>query len=62
MGRGGSDSYGAAITNVKLLRPSPFNDGIEDLIKNGDFHQGHRLTTGWKVFENGLTGWAGKYV
>lgn len=61
-GLGPSDGYGATITNVKLVRPHGCEADNEDLISNGNFHKGHSLGSGWKIFKDGIGGWQGKDI
>lgn len=57
VGKGVSDSYGAQVDNIKLVRKSHF--GYKNYIKNGDFEEGHNLGIGgWLIFKDGqFKGW-----
>lgn len=57
VGKGVSDSYGAQIDNVKLVRKTKY--GSKNYIKNGDFESGHNLGIGgWFWYDDGaFKGW-----
>jgi len=56
IGTGTSDSLGQGIDNVALKRDAYC--GVEDVIVNGGFEQGHNLGHGWSIFANGkIPGW-----
>lgn len=61
-GAGPSDSFGATIGDISLVRPSGCHDGDEDLIINGNFEKGTNVGKGWKLFKGKIIGWHGPEI
>ena len=57
-GTGVSDARGTTIDNVRLLREC--GCGFEDLVVNGEFHEGVWVDRSWRYFYEGIIGWTGK--
>lgn len=60
VGDGPSDGHGAGLDNVELFRNGKC--GHEDVLVNGDFHDGYKQKWGKMIFYDGIPGWRGPEI